>query len=72
MDWKKILKGLGNAAINGTVGALAPVVYQWATTASTGTPAPISGKAVGYMAAGSAILGVINYILKSPRQTAQP
>lgn len=70
MNWKIILKGLGNAAVNGAIAATATVGYNWAQGASTGQPPAVNGSTVGYMAAGGAILGLLNYLLKSPTQTS--
>ena len=67
MDWKLILKGIGNAALNGVIGGVAPVAYNWATTAASGQTMQMpSGQTVGFMAVGFAILGVLNYLAKSP------
>ena len=71
MNWKLWLKGLGAAAANGAIGAVVPIGYNWATAAASGTtPPPVSGQTVGFMAAGAALIGVINYLVKSPRQDA--
>ena len=72
MNWKLFFKGLGNAVSNGAVAATATVGYQWAQGASAGMPPAVSGKAVGYMALGGGVLGLLNYLMKSPTQTTPP
>ena len=67
MNWKSFFKGIGNAALNGVIGGVAPVAYNWATSAASGQVMQMpSGQTVGFMAAGFAILGVLNYLEKSP------
>ncbi len=69
MNWKTWLKGLGAAAANAAVGAVAPVAVNWATQAATGVkPDPLSGSTIGLVSLGAAILGATNYLVKSPRQ----
>lgn len=66
---KNWLKGLGNAVINGAIGAVAPIAITWAQGAASGQPTQMpAGSTVGYMAIGSAILGAVNWWMKSPRQ----
>lgn len=62
MNW---LKMLGNAALNGVIGYMAPIAVAWANGAVTGQPAAIpDGGTLGTIAVGAAILGVTNYLVK--------
>ena len=65
---KNWLKGLGNAAINGAIGAAGGMVYQWI---QSGMSTPMQWKPVGMLAVSGAIMGVVNFFIKSPRQEAK-
>lgn len=67
----KWFKGLGNAALNGAVGVLLPVVYNWAQATASGQPTQFpSGETLGLTGLAAAILGVCNYLVKSPQQSS--
>ena len=70
--WKTWLKGLAAAALNGGAGLGIGILGYWANTAATGTVAPLNGKALGIVSGAGAVIGVINYLVKSPLQPAQP
>jgi 1,4-dihydroxy-2-naphthoate octaprenyltransferase len=62
---KNWFKGLGNALLNGGIASAGGAVYQWAQSGGT---SPISWKPVGMLFVSGAVMGVINYFIKSPRQ----
>lgn len=71
MNWKKFFRGLGNAAINAVVGAVLPLAVNWGQGAMTGSAPEVSGGTIGMMSAGAAVLGVCNYLVKSPNQAPE-
>lgn len=67
---KNFFKGLGNACLNGAIAATSGLLYNWAAaTTQTGEFAPLAGKGLGALAAGGALLGLFNYLKKSPQET---
>ena len=66
---KKWFKALGNAAVNAVVGYMAPMAFAWANGAVTGQPVNMPpASTLGSIAAGAAILGVLNYLKRNPDQ----
>jgi len=57
------LKGLLVAAINGAIATAGTMAYNNVTTGQQ------DWRTIGSIAGSAAVLGAINYIIKSPRQT---